>query len=48
MWYIYPDDNVVEEFVDCGAFELGLAGVLHEFGVLTGEDNYTVTPLRVA
>lgn len=44
---VYPDDDIVEQFVDGGTFEVGFAGVLHELGVLTSEDDDAITPLRV-
>lgn len=42
-----PNDNVVEQFIDGGAFELCLARVLHELGVLACEQNDAVAPFCV-
>ena len=42
-----PQDDEVQQLVDRGALELGLAGVLHELGVLPGEEHHTIAPGRV-
>ena len=44
----HPEDDEVEQPVDAGPLELCLSRVLHEFGVLAGEDDDAVGPLRVA
>jgi len=44
----YTKNDEVEEPIDGGALELGFAGVLHEFGVATSEDDDAVAPARVA
>jgi len=44
---MYQNDEV-QQAVDGGAFELGLAGVLHELGVPAGEEDDPVAPGRVA
>ena len=40
-------DDEVEQLVDGGALELGLARVLHELGVLASEEHHAVAPGRV-
>ena len=44
----HPQNDIVQQTVDAGAFELGFARVLHEFGVPAGEHHQAVAPLCVA
>ena len=46
--HAHPEDDEVEQPVDAGPLELCLSRVLHELGVLAGEDDDAVGPLRVA
>lgn len=43
----YPDDNKIQQSIDGSPFEFRFAGVLHQFGILTGEYDDAVAPLRV-
>jgi hypothetical protein len=45
---LYPHNEYVEEAVETGALELGLATIHHELGVESGKDDQTVAPARVA
>ena len=44
----HPYNKKIKQPIYAGALELGLAGVLHELGVLAGEHDDAVAPLRVA
>lgn len=44
----YPYNKKIKQPVDTGAFKLGLAGVLHELGVLACEHDDAVAPRSVA
>lgn len=43
----YPYNYEIQQSIDACALELRLARILHEFSVLSGEDDDTVAPLRV-
>ena len=43
----YPHNEHIEEAVETGPLELGLAAVHHELSVASGEDDQTVAPARI-
>lgn len=44
----HPNYDEIQQSINASALEFGLSRVLHQLGVLAGEHNDTVAPLRVA